>query len=125
MNTNTPKVLLYIIIGVLAINLLFNLFGSGAGLKQAVKNLENARKSIDTALHQLNDANTRLDSIRADLDQQRETIKSIYVSTQIIDLEKKAKDARKKAEADSIRSLIATLKDYRPDSTAIIETITK
>lgn len=119
MNTNTPKVLLLIIIGVLVVNLAFNLFGSGT-LKQAAKDLENARKSIDTALLQLGNAQTRLDSIQANLDRQREVIKSIYVRTELMDLEKKVKDARNKAQADSIKDRIASLKDFQPADSTII-----
>ena len=120
MNTNTPKVLLLIIIGVLVVNLAFNLFGSGKTLREAVKNLENARKSIDTALLQLGNAQTRLDSIQANLDRQREVIKSIYVRTELMDLEKKVKDARNKAQADSIKERIANLKDLKPADSTII-----
>jgi hypothetical protein len=120
MNTNTPKVLLLIIIGVLVVNLAFNLFGSGKTLREAVKNLENARKSIDTALLQLGDAKTRLDSIQVNLDRQREVIKSIYVRTELMDMEKKVKDARSKAQVDSIKERIANLKDFQPSDSAII-----
>lgn len=120
MNTNTPKVLLLIIIGVLVVNLAFNLFGSGKTLREAVKNLENARKSIDTALLQLGNAQTRLDSIQANLDRQREVIKGIYVRTELMDLEKKVKDARNKAQADSIKERIANLKDFQPADSTII-----
>jgi len=120
MNTNTPKVLLLIIIGVLVVNLAFNLFGSGKTLRESVKNLENARKSIDTALLQLGNAQTRLDSIQANLDRQREVIKSIYVRTELMDLEKKVKDARNKAQADSIKDRIASLKDFQPADSTII-----
>jgi|GEM_PF-961287 len=119
MNTNTPKVLLLIIIGVLVVNLAFNLFGSGT-LKQAAKDLENARKSIDTALVQLGTAQTRLDSIQANLDRQREVIKGIYVRTELMDLEKKVKDAKNKAQADSIKDRIASLKDFQPADSTII-----
>lgn len=120
MNTNTPKVLLLIIIGVLVVNLAFNLFGSGKTLREAVKNLENARKGIDTALLQLGNAQTRLDSIQANLDRQREVIKGIYVRTELMDLEKKVKDARNKAQADSIKERIANLKDFQPADSTII-----
>lgn len=120
MNTNTPKVLFLIIIGILVVNLAFNLFGSGRALKEAVKNLENARKSIDTALTQLESANTRLDSIQANLDRQKEVIKGIYVRTELMDLEKKVKDARNKAQADSIKDKIAHLKDFQPSDSTII-----
>ncbi|HEY0612334.1 MAG TPA: hypothetical protein VGD35_21820 [Chitinophaga sp.] len=120
MNTNTPRTLLLIIIGVLVVNLAFNLFGSGKTLREAVKNLENARKSIDTALLQLGDAKTRLDSIQVNLDRQREVIKSIYVRTELMDLEKKVKDARNKAQADSIKERISNLKDFQPADSTII-----
>jgi Tfp pilus assembly protein PilO len=120
MNTNTPKVLFLIIIGILVVNLAFNLFGSGKGLRDAVRNLENARKSIDTALTQLHDANTRLDSIRVNLDRQRDVIKSIYVRTELMDLEKKVKDARGKAQIDSIKDRISTLKDFQASDSTII-----
>ena len=120
MNTNTPKLLFFIIIGILVLNLAFNLFGSGRALKEAVRNLETARKSIDSALLQLDNANTRLDSIRANLDRQREVIKGIYVRTELMDLEKKVKDAKSKRIADSIRERIAALKDFQPDDSTII-----
>jgi multidrug resistance efflux pump len=120
MNTNTPKVLFLIIIGILVVNLAFNLFGSGKTLRDAVRNLENARKSIDTALLQIQSANTRLDSIQANLDRQREVIKSIYVRTELMDLEKKVKDAKSKAIADSIRERIEALKDFQPSDSTII-----
>lgn len=120
MNTNTPRTLLLIIIGVLVVNLAFNLFGSGKTLKEAVRNLENARKSIDTALVELTDARTRLDTIQANLDRQREVIKGIYVRTELMDLEKKVKDAKNKAQADSIKERIANLKDLKPSDSTII-----
>lgn len=120
MNTNTPKVLFLIIIGILVVNLAFNLFGSGKDLRDAVRNLENARKSIDTALTQLHDANTRLDSIQVNLDRQRDVIKSIYVRTELMDLEKKVKDARGKALIDSIKDRISILKDFQASDSTII-----
>jgi len=89
-------------------------------LREAVKNLENARKGIDTALLQLGNAQTRLDSIQANLDRQREVIKGIYVRTELMDLEKKVKDARNKAQADSIKERIANLKDFQPADSTII-----
>jgi len=123
MNANTPKILVFIIIGILLINLIFHVFGSGRGLKEAVRNLEVARRSIDTALLRLHDASTRLDSIQADLDRQRSVINGIYVRTELMDLEKKVKDARNRAEADSLKARIAALREYQPADSGIISIV--
>ncbi|GAA0538031.1 hypothetical protein [Chitinophaga japonensis] len=123
MNANTPKILVFIIIGILLINLIFNVFGSGRGLKEAVRNLETARRNIDTALLRLHDASNRLDSIQADLDRQRAVINGIYVRTELMDLEKKVKDARNRAEADSLKARIAALREYQPADSGIISIV--
>lgn len=121
MNTNTPKILLFVIIAVLVINLGFNLFGSNAGLKQAVHNLELARKTLDSAMVQLQDASNGLDSIQANLDRQKALINDIRYRTELMDLEKRVRDERSKVKIDSIKDRIKTLSNYQPTDDIITE----
>ena len=121
MNTNAPKILLFIIIGVLVINLGFNLFGSNAGLKQAVHNLELARKTLDSAMVQLQDASNGLDSIQANLDRQKALINDIRYRTELMDLEKRVRDEHSKEKIDSIKDRIKTLSNYQPTDDIITE----
>jgi exonuclease VII small subunit len=114
MNTNTPRNLLFIIIGVLVVNLAFNLFGSGKGLKEAVRSLETARKNIDTALLQLNDANSRLDSIQQHLKEQEILINDIHVRAELLDLEHRKSVETSARRVDSLKKRIAELKGYTP-----------
>jgi len=121
MNTNTPKILLFVIIAVLVINLGFNLFGSNAGLKQAVHNLELARKTLDSAMVQLQDARNGLDSIQVNLDRQKALINDIRYRTELMDLEKRVRDERSKEKIDSIKDRIKTLSNYQPTDDIITE----
>ena len=121
MNTNAPKILLFVIIGVLVINLGFNLFGSNAGLKQAVRNLELARKTLDSAMVQLQDASNGLDSIQANLDRQKALINDIRYRTELMDLEKRVRDEHSKVKIDSIKDRIKTLSNYQPTDDIITE----
>ncbi|KAA2241388.1 hypothetical protein F0L74_15920 [Chitinophaga agrisoli] len=121
MNTNTPKTLAFVIIGILVVNLGMNLFGSNKGLKEAVRNLETARKRLDTALVQLQTTGSMLDSIQANLEQQRTLINDIRFRTELMDLEKRVRDERSKVKIDSIKDRIKVLSTYQPTDDIITE----
>ena len=121
MNTNTPKTLFFVIIAILVVNLGLSLFGSNKGLKEAVRNLETARKRIDTALVQLQSTSTMLDSIQVNLERQRTLINDIRYRTELMDLEKRVRDERSKVKIDSIKDRIKVLSTYQPTDDIITE----
>ncbi|HEU4553019.1 MAG TPA: hypothetical protein VFS25_09300 [Chitinophaga sp.] len=121
MNTNAPKILFIVIIAVLVINLGFNLFGSSAGLKQAVRNLETARKKLDSAMVQLQQASAGLDSIQANLERQRVLINDIRYRTELMDLEKRVRDTHSQEKIDSIKERIKVLSNYQPADEIVTE----
>ena len=122
MQTNTMKILFAVIIGIILVNLLFNLFGANKGLKDAIRNLESTQRHIDSAFVQLRQADDRLDSIKAALDTQRILINNIHVRTELMDLEKRLRDEKSLVRIDSLKVRIRLLKDYHPVDEVVIIT---
>lgn len=104
------KIILYIIVGILAINLLMTLFGN-SNIKSIRQNLEEARRSSDSALKELQFSQQRLDSIKSDMNLFKAYINRIENTVSLNDAEKRLKEEKNRRAADSIRVVIDKLKD--------------
>lgn len=99
------KIILYIIVGILVINLLMTLFGN-SNVKSIRQDLEQARRSSDSALNELRFSQQRLDSISSDMNLFKAYIDRIENTVSVNDAEKRLKEEKNSRIADSLRKEI-------------------
>ena len=104
------KIILYIITGILVVNLLLTLFGNG-NVKSIRQDLEKARLTSDSALHELRISQNGLDSIKADMLVFRAYIGKIENTVALNDAEKRLKEERDAKKANELRTEIKQRRD--------------
>ena len=104
------KIVLYIIVGILCLNLFFMVFGN-SNVKGIRKDLEQAKQSADSALNELRISREKLDSISNDIVVFKAYISSIQKTVALDDAEKRLKEERDAGKAKVIRSSIIELKE--------------
>ena len=87
------KLVLYILLGIVLINFIFNFFGND-NIKSIRKDLENAKLTADSALHELQFSRNKLDSIKADMLVFKSYIRTIENTVALNDAEKRLKEER-------------------------------
>lgn len=110
------KITLYIITGILCLNLFFILFNN-SDINSVRKDLRQAVQSADSALRELRIAREKLDSISKDIDVFKAYINSIQKTVALDDAEKRLKEEKNADKAKEIKNSIVVLKEtLRHDS---------
>ena len=105
------KIILYIITGILVINLLVTLLGN-SNVKSIRQDLERARQTSDSALNELRFSRERLDSIKLDMLVFRAYINKIENTVAVNDAEKRLREER---DAVKVRELKDEIKRRREE----------
>ncbi|MBE7170235.1 MAG: hypothetical protein INR73_06580 [Williamsia sp.] len=104
------KIILYIIVGVLCLNVFFMVFGN-SNVKSIRKDLEHAKQSADAALNELKVSKEKLDSIRNDIVVFKAYINSIQKTVALDDAEKRLKEEKNTGRAKEIKNSILVLRE--------------
>lgn len=104
------KIILYILVGILCLNLIFTVFGNG-NVKNIRKDLEQAKQSADSALNELKVSKVKLDSIASDIVVFKAYINSIQKTVALDDAEKRLKEEKNTVKAKEIKNSILSLKE--------------
>jgi predicted nucleic acid-binding Zn-ribbon protein len=107
------KIILYIITGILLVNLLMTFLGN-SNVKSIRQDLVKARQTSDSALNELRFSQDRLDSIKADMLVFRAYINKIENTVAVNDAEKRLKEER---DAKKVRELKDEIKRRRDELT--------
>ena len=105
------KIILYIITGILVVNLLLTILGN-SNVKSIRQDLVQARQTSDSALNQLRLSQERLDSIKTDMLVFRAYINKIENTVAVNDAEKRLKEER---DAIKVRELKDEIKRRREE----------
>ncbi len=105
------KIILYIIVGILVLNLLFTLLGN-SNVKSIRQDLEKARNTTDSALNELRFSKARLDSIKSDMLVFRAYIDKIENTVAVTDAEKRVKEER---DAQKVKDLKEEIRRRREE----------
>ncbi len=103
------RLILFVLLGVVVINLVLNLSGR-SHINDVIKNLEKSQRNIDSAINEIQTSRTRLDSIQVDLTKFKYYIKDIQQTVALMDLEKKLKENIDRNTLDSLRLKRISLK---------------
>jgi hypothetical protein len=116
----TFKIILIAILAILIIQFMISFFTVSPGLRSSLRKLEASQKHLDSAILGARDAKARLDSIQTHLSKFSNYLITIQGQTEVLYKERELKDAKFKAQKDSILSIMAKLK-IKVDSISLPE----
>ena len=109
MEQKPTRLILIIILAVVMIQLLLNFIFVSPGLKRSIEKLNEAQASLDSARADVKQSRREIDSIRLNLMKFNNYVIAIQSKTEILFKDKALREAKFKAERDSILSELKTL----------------
>ena len=121
--TNSFKIILYIIVGIVIINFFFTFFYN-SNIRGIRQNLEEAKRSTDSALQEVKFSQDKLDSIMSDVAVFKVYINNVQKTVALADAEKRVKEEKDVTKVAEIKKNIEELKDdIKDDSLPPIDEI--
>ena len=108
--TNSFKIILYIIVGIVIINFFFTFFDN-SNIRGIRQNLEEAKRSTDSALQEVKFSQDKLDSIMSDVAVFKVYINNVQKTVALADAEKRVKEEKNVTKVAEIKKNIEELKD--------------
>jgi len=99
------KIILFVIVTIVVINLIVMLFGN-SNMKDIRNDLQQAKRSTDSALNELQYSQSKLDSIKSDMINLQSHLTQIQAQVAVNDAAKRVEEARNESRAAELRNKI-------------------